>query len=721
MGGRSRLAALAAGACLLLLLGAPAADEVDDLIDGVEAVVERVAEAATDAFSGRFASVADCGCSPHACGSEFGTSECVEDIGDAELCGGCTGQKLSLAESFILTPPTVDIKNLTADVKDSICTFQGLNTVFNELQNNLTANAWSYVATTTGIMRNWPGHAHDRGVDVDAEDADSNLEDCKIYDPRVRPWYAAATSGPKDVVLVVDTSESMLVADSGDSTTRWDVAKQALLSLLDTFSISDYINMVEFNDEVKSLSPGGLLHATSDNIAALKEEVNVIEPKGGTDFRLGLEEAFSLLTIATKRRKDNEELVSSDCQKVIIFVTAGEDCTLDNGKECGKQPPENVTPVDAVLDFIEEKQQALVAAGSQRVHFFPYSFGADADDEIPKEMACANEGVWGRILPGDDPLFKMNTYTAYLASQRGNTKPIWSRVYVDEFGLGAVVTAAKAIYSPKTSLGEDGSLVGVVGHDVRVGDIEAITEDFRTVILQIVRRGIQCIDTVFTGCELQLLRGQESECPEKFEPADCYFFSTTGAYYSAPKEPLLSYDDAEAFCKEMGGELADINQPLEEDLLAGLASNAGSWIGLKRDESGTWKWTVTGEAVPEDSVIWVFNKDLEDPEKSCATLDRRGVRNSVHPESCSLLTRPICKFSAEAAPDQCTGDNVIRIDEDYVYNVRPLSTCRTEEEDRVNATAISPGVEDFAADDVICPLGTTKSTFDVRCCDDCTA
>ena len=29
------------------------------------------------------------------------------------------------------------------------------------------------------------------------------------YDPRFRPWFAAATSGPKDVVIIVDTSRSM--------------------------------------------------------------------------------------------------------------------------------------------------------------------------------------------------------------------------------------------------------------------------------------------------------------------------------------------------------------------------------------------------------------------------------------------------------------------------------------------------------------------------------
>ena len=35
------------------------------------------------------------------------------------------------------------------------------------------------------------------------------VKDCDAYDPRYRPWYAAAASGPKDVVLVIDCSGSM--------------------------------------------------------------------------------------------------------------------------------------------------------------------------------------------------------------------------------------------------------------------------------------------------------------------------------------------------------------------------------------------------------------------------------------------------------------------------------------------------------------------------------
>lgn len=67
------------------------------------------------------------------------------------------------------------------------------------------------------------------------------------------------------------------------------------------------------------------------------------------------------------------------------------------------------------------------------------------------------------------------------------------------------------------------------------------------------------------------------------------------------------------------------------------------------------------------------------------------------------------------------GDKALQINEDYEYNVRPLSTCRKEEDDRLDATSVSPKAEGLAIEDVLCSLGETKSTFDVRCCDDCDA
>ena len=47
-------------------------------------------------------------------------------------------------------------------------------------------------------------------------------------DPRIRPWYVAASSGPKDVVIVLDVSGSM------SQYNRLDLAKEAAETVINT-------------------------------------------------------------------------------------------------------------------------------------------------------------------------------------------------------------------------------------------------------------------------------------------------------------------------------------------------------------------------------------------------------------------------------------------------------------------------------------------------------
>ena len=48
-------------------------------------------------------------------------------------------------------------------------------------------------------MRIYPGRPWQRNVIGMRED----------FDPRLRPWFVSATSGPKDVVIILDMSRSM--------------------------------------------------------------------------------------------------------------------------------------------------------------------------------------------------------------------------------------------------------------------------------------------------------------------------------------------------------------------------------------------------------------------------------------------------------------------------------------------------------------------------------
>ena len=54
-----------------------------------------------------------------------------------------------------------------------------------------------YYGSDDGVFRMFPGTP---------SKCDFGMFD---YDPRIRPWYVGASSGPKDVVLVLDTSGSM--------------------------------------------------------------------------------------------------------------------------------------------------------------------------------------------------------------------------------------------------------------------------------------------------------------------------------------------------------------------------------------------------------------------------------------------------------------------------------------------------------------------------------
>ena len=64
--------------------------------------------------------------------------------------------------------------------------------------DDIGATSWQYIGLTSGVQRIYPGYSRST---------------CYDYDPRIRPWYVAATSGPKDVAFILDTSGVMVGLD----------------------------------------------------------------------------------------------------------------------------------------------------------------------------------------------------------------------------------------------------------------------------------------------------------------------------------------------------------------------------------------------------------------------------------------------------------------------------------------------------------------------------
>lgn len=101
---------------------------------------------------------------------------------------------------------------------------------------------------------------------------------------------------------------------------------------------------------------------------------------------------------------------------------------------------------------------------------------------------------------------------------------------------------------------------------------------------------------------LEILRGAKSECPEVFDESDCYYLQKTDHYYVVEYEDKIKFRAAENKCKEIGGELANIDSPEEQEFLSGLATSEGLWIGLKKIDT-VWKWVPSKQEVVGNNFI----------------------------------------------------------------------------------------------------------------------
>ena len=62
-----------------------------------------------------------------------------------------------------------------------------------------------------------------------------------LFDCRLRPWYLQGAASAKDMIILVDTSGSM-------TGVRKEIAKHVVLTLLDTLSENDFINIYKFSE-----------------------------------------------------------------------------------------------------------------------------------------------------------------------------------------------------------------------------------------------------------------------------------------------------------------------------------------------------------------------------------------------------------------------------------------------------------------------------------------
>ncbi len=304
-----------------------------------------------------------------------------------------------------------------------------------------------YFGSQEGVFRIYPArqqfHSYCGSYDYNTD-----------YDPRLRPWYIAASSGPKNVVLILDASEATKQGDN------WARINSAATQVITTLTVGDRVSVIPFNNTVlpdwHGLHGFDMLVANSNNQELLLNYTEHIQRGGQTD-KDQVQYAFTLAHNALFASSFDS---TNNCNNVILFFTASE-----------------------ILDYDLGKFESQVAANSSDAKLsskplllFTFSVGNSKNvTDFPKQLACSN-GTYGDYSKLDDASNTVSPLKAYyqlmalgLADKSNKDFVAWAVLYIHFDGAGLGTTASAPVYDRSKS---PARLLGVVGIDVPIDALQ---------------------------------------------------------------------------------------------------------------------------------------------------------------------------------------------------------------------------------------------------------
>ena len=237
-----------------------------------------------------------------------------------------------------------------------------------------TSPSWSYFGAHNGMFRQVPATL-------------ANV--CGKYDPRLRPWYVAASSGPKDVVIVIDTSGSM------DEYGRMRLAIEAATTIVNMLTVADRVAIVPFSDSARILGGDGatLIRATNENKKKIVNAIKGLSANGSTNFYEAFARTFDALDTTIRQES------TTGCNIAVLFLTDGQ-ITEGPGS-------------DAVISLVNGQAANLSTRYGRKTVVFTFSLGLNADTTTTKQIACATGGIFTQVddyALGGDLVTTMSSY-----------------------------------------------------------------------------------------------------------------------------------------------------------------------------------------------------------------------------------------------------------------------------------------------------------------------
>eukprot|EP01080_Neovahlkampfia_damariscottae_P010116 gene10116-2535_t len=384
---------------------------------------------------------------------------CQTGYGTDQDCGCSSGSsKINKLRASVKFAPGSSTAN--TNTKAFLCSTAQISPIFQKNSVDDSKLVWQYVGSEYGATFYFP--AKRWTYQLDSKTGCQKRSTCPIYDPRFRPWYIAAASGPKKVVLIIDTSGSMSISG------RMGIAIAAAKTVIDGLGFVDYVSVVKFSSSASDGTSGKLVRATYENREFLKNYIDSFVASGGTNFLSAFSRAYDIL--------DASDPNIPRCHTSLVFLTDGE----------GSSP----------ISIINSRNLAYDA------RVFSFTFGSGADKSVPTQIACSTKGLFTHVPDGGDLRSQMAGYYKYFALDvAGTRKSVWTEFYND-FSLNiSMTTSASACFD------KSGELLGVAGVDVLEKDLVAIHNNKADIENEIRSRSATCPDFQQSEEILNKLRG----------------------------------------------------------------------------------------------------------------------------------------------------------------------------------------------------------------------
>ncbi|XP_059352262.1 voltage-dependent calcium channel subunit alpha-2/delta-3-like isoform X2 [Daphnia carinata] len=276
------------------------------------------------------------------------------------------------------------------DVMNGILWSEQLDRIFMTNYESDPSLTWQYFGSSTGFMRQYPATKWGQG------EWEPDLFDC-----RLRPWYLQAAASPKDMIILVDTSGSM-------TGVRKEIAKHVVLTLLDTLSENDFINIYKFSEVPIPVVPcfkDKLVQANLENVRELRNGMMESETNDIANFTSAFTTAFEILA------KYNRTMQGSQCNQAIMLVTDG-------------------API-GYREIFEKYNWP-----HKPVRVFSYVIGREIIDTAATNwMACANKGYFARVTSLAEVREQVLKYIPVLSRPmvmyQKDHPVIWTSAYID--------------------------------------------------------------------------------------------------------------------------------------------------------------------------------------------------------------------------------------------------------------------------------------------------